>query len=90
FLDGGDGDPNGDGAYAKATTGQGPHEGTVYIVAGSPADVRIFSPGPHPAMLVSLENLGTAVIEVDGNTLVGKFINESGTILDTFQIEKGP
>jgi len=90
FLDPGDGDPNGDGAYAKPTAGQGPHEGTVYVVAGSPADVRNFNPGPHPAMLRSLEEIGTAVIEVEGDTLVGKFINGSGTISDTFQIDKGP
>ncbi len=90
FLDVGDGDPNGDGAYAKASTGQGPHEGTVYVVAGSPADLRIFPLGLHPAMVTNLEELGTAVIEVDGDTLVGRFINESGIILDVFQIEKGP
>jgi hypothetical protein len=35
ILDGGDGDPGVGGAYQKATSGAAPHEGAVYVVAGS-------------------------------------------------------
>jgi hypothetical protein len=90
LLDAGDGDPLSQGPYRKASTGQGAHEGAVYIVAGSPADLRFFVPAQgHPAMAKSLVNYGTAVIEVDGDELVGKFIDETGAVLDTFTIEKG-
>ena len=34
-VDGGNGRPAGDGAYQKATLGAAPHEGAVYVVAGS-------------------------------------------------------
>ena len=89
-LDSGDGDPSGDGSYFKATSGQAPHEGTVYIVAGSAADLRTFVPvSGHPAMQKKLLSYGTEVLEVDGNVLVGRFIDEAGTIRDLFRIEKG-
>ncbi len=90
LLDAGDGDPTSQGSYRKLSTGQGPREGAVYIVAGSPSDLRSFvPPAGHPAMVRSLVNYGTAVIEIDGDVLVGKFIDETGTILDSFRIEKG-
>ena len=54
------------------------------------ADLRSFvPPAGHPAMVKSLVDYGTAVIEVDGGVLLGKFIDETGAILDSFRIEKG-
>jgi len=63
------------------------HAGTVYIVAGSSS--RIDS-GPlnHPAMVTSMEEAGSLVIDVDGNRLTTRFINDEGEIKDEFSIEK--
>ncbi len=86
-LDRGDGKANGDGAYGKATAGKAPHEGAVYVVAGSAGWV---SGGPlnHPAMHVSLANLGSFVIDVDGDRLNAKFLGLSG-VEDEFTLVKG-
>jgi len=90
LLDGGDGDPLGEGAYRKASVGQGPHEGTVYIVTGAAADVRYFLPAEgHPLMVSKIETVGTSMIEVDGDVLTGSFIDDTGAVTDSFRIEKG-
>ncbi len=51
-LDSGDGDENGDGAYTKRTLGSAPHEGAVYVVAGSSGKLA-GGPLDHPAMFTS-------------------------------------
>jgi hypothetical protein len=85
---GGDGRPTGNGAYSKATLGPGAHEGAVYAVAGSSGKI---SGGTlnHPAMFISLNNLGSMALDVDGNQLDAKFIRENGVIADSFTITKG-
>ena len=89
LLDPGNGDPGTDGAYRKASLGQGPNEGTIFIVNGAAADVRTFNPGPHPVMVQSIVSIGTSIIEVDGDVLTGTFLNDTGAVLDTFSIVKG-
>jgi len=86
--DGGSGRIDGSGAYNKATLGPGPHEGAVYAVAGSSGQI---SGGTlnHPAMFISLNNLGSMVLDVNGNTLDAKFLRENGVIADYFRIVKG-
>ena len=86
--DGGSGRPNETGAYNKATLGAGAHEGAVYAVAGSSGQI---SGGTlnHPAMFISLNNLGSMVFDVNGNTLDAKFLRENGAIADSFRIVKG-
>jgi len=86
--DGGSGRIDGTGAYNKATLGPGPHEGAVYAVAGSSGQI---SGGTlnHPAMFISLNNLGSMVLDVNGNTLDAKFLRENGVIADYFRIVKG-
>ena len=86
--DGGSGREDGTGAYLKATFGTAPHEGTVYAVAGSSGQV---SGGQldHPAMFISLNNLGSMVLDIDGNRLDAKFLRENGLIADYFTIIKG-
>lgn len=86
--DGGSGRMDGTGAYNKATLGPGPHEGAVYAVAGSSGQI---SGGTlnHPAMFISLNNLGSMVLDVNGDTLDAKFIRENGVIADYFRIVKG-
>ncbi|MFT7463000.1 MAG: hypothetical protein ACI9EF_001342 [Pseudohongiellaceae bacterium] len=77
-IDGGDGNPTGDGAYNK---GVGPHEGTVYCVAGSSSKL---SSGPldHPAMVVASMILGSLVIDVDDDELRVTFLDDSGAVFD--------
>jgi len=86
--DGGSGRPGDTGAYSKATAGAGAHEGAVYAVAGSSGQI---SGGTlnHPAMFISLNNLGSMVLDVNGNTLDAKFLRENGAIADFFSIVKG-
>ena len=86
--DGGSGRPDGSGAYSKSTSGPGPHEGAVYAVAGSSGQT---SGGTlnHPAMFISLNNLGSMVLDMNGNTLDAKFLRENGVVADYFRIVKG-
>ncbi len=86
--DGGSGRADGTGAYSKPTLGPGSNEGAVYAVAGSSGQI---SGGTlnHPAMFISLNNLGSMVLDVNGNTLDAKFLRENGVISDYFRIVKG-
>ena len=86
--DGGSGRPDATGAYTKPTLGPGTHEGAVYAVAGSSGQI---SGGllNHPAMFISLNNLGSMVLDVNGNTLDAKFLRENGEVWDYFRIVKG-
>lgn len=88
ILDAGSGDPAGDGAYRKASLGAAPHEGAVYVVAGSASEVRTATLN-HPAHRIGLLELGSVVLDVDGTTLTARFLNEAGAVTDTFTIEKG-
>ncbi|MDQ3282586.1 MAG: metallophosphoesterase, partial [Acidobacteriota bacterium] len=85
-VDGTDGNSRGGGAYQKP--GLRSHEGAVYVVSGSGA---MASGGAlnHPAMYISLNNLGSLVLDVRGNTLTAKFLRETGVIADSFEIQKG-
>jgi hypothetical protein len=86
--DGGSGRADGTGAYNKLTLGPGVHEGAVYAVAGSSGQI---SGGllNHPAMFISLNNLGSMVLDINGDTLDAKFLRENGAIADYFRIVKG-
>jgi hypothetical protein len=92
IRDGGDGRPEGNGAYQKEP---GPHEGAVYAVAGSSGQT-----GPvahHPAMYIGLSALGSLVLDVDhgaggagvdGGRLDATFLRSDGTVADRFTILK--
>lgn len=80
ILDGGDGDPAGDGAYQK---GPGALGGTVYVVAGSAATLAGGSLD-HPAMAKSLAEYGSLLLDFDGDQVVGSFLAADGEILDRF------
>jgi acid phosphatase type 7 len=84
---GGDGRVSGNGAYTKSTNLTGAHEGAVYAVAGSSGQI---SGGPlnHPAMFISLNNLGSLVVDVNGLQMDVKFIRENGVVADNFTIIK--
>lgn len=85
--DAGNGRLDGTGAYSKSA-GNIPHEGAVYVVAGSSGQT---SGGllNHPAMYLSLNELGSMVLDIDGQTLNAKFINQNGTTRDYFTLVKG-
>ncbi|HEU4836449.1 MAG TPA: metallophosphoesterase [Pyrinomonadaceae bacterium] len=85
---GGSGRPDASGAYTKPTLGPGTHEGAVYAVAGSSGQI---SGGllNHPAMFISLNNLGSMVLDVNGDTLDAKFLRENAEVWDYFRIVKG-
>jgi len=87
-LDGGDGRIDGDGPYQKLTPGSGPHEGTVYVVAGTAA---LAGGGTldHPVMARSLNVTGSLLIDVAGLRLDGRFLSSTGAVLDSFTILKG-
>ncbi len=65
------------------------HQGTVYVVAGSSAKVDQ-GDLDHPAHAVGLQEAGSVVIDVTGNRLTARFINNRGEIRDAFSITKKP
>ena len=75
-------------AYQKPSNGPAPHQGAVYAVAGSSGKI---SGGTlnHPAMFVSLNVLGSMVLDLDGDRLDAKFLSGSGVVQDYFTIVKG-
>lgn len=82
------GDPSVDRAFTKWAEGAEPHQGTVYVVAGSSGQV---SGGAldHPAMLVSLAELGSMRLEFDGLVLRAAFVDDLAVVRDAFEIHKG-
>ena len=76
-LDGGDGDPLGNGAYRTP--------GTVYAVAGSSGQV-VSGNLNHPAMVVSMATLGSMVLDVAGGRLDAVFLDDGGSIEDAFTL----
>jgi acid phosphatase type 7 len=84
-INGGSGRVDGTGAYTK--TASLPHSGAVYSVVGASGQV---SGGTlnHPAMFLSLNELGSMVLDVSGQTLDIKYLNNNGTVRDYFTISK--
>ncbi|WP_157778265.1 DNRLRE domain-containing protein [Massilia violaceinigra] len=84
-INGGSGRVDGTGAYTK--TASLPHSGAVYSVVGASGQV---SGGMlnHPAMFLSLNELGSMVIDVSGQTMDIKYLNNNGTVRDYFTLNK--
>ena len=87
ILDGGDGRADGTGAYGKPSVGPAPHEGTVYVVAGSSGSAASGSLD-HPVMFRSLDTLGSLVLDVVGMQLDATFIDSAGATRDYFTLVK--
>src|SRR5688572_8283507 len=79
----GDGRADGDGPYQKNADGYG----VVYTVAGSSGQATGGSLD-HAAHFLSLNELGTMVIDVNENRLDALFLRENGQIQDRFTIVK--
>ena len=88
ILDNGNGREDGDGIYIKPTFAQTAHEGAVYIVAGSSGKTSNSSLD-HPAMFESLVELGSVVLDIDGDRADVQFLNDNGTVRDYFTLLKG-
>jgi hypothetical protein len=89
-IDSGDGKSGGNGAYKAVFDESNPFQGAVYITAGSSGWT---SDGPldHPVMVhASLQQLGSLVLDVNGNRLDATFVRENGSIDDSFTILKTP
>lgn len=84
IVDAGDGRSDGDGAYTRVG---GAADGAVYIVAGSSGKTSGGSLD-HPAMFVSLNELGSVIVDVDGASMDVRFVDETGGIEDYFSIQK--
>jgi hypothetical protein len=83
-LDSGSGRASETGAYRK----EADHDpGTVYVVAGSSGRT---SGGDlnHPAMFISLNELGSLVLDIDGPRLDATFLRSDGGIADSFTMLK--
>ena len=76
------------GAYHKPSRGPAPHEGALYIVAGSSGQV---SGGGllHPAMYAGLNVHGSLVLDVHGHKLEGAFVDTNALVRDYFTVTKG-
>lgn len=82
-VDAGQGDPE-SGGYKKEA---GPNNGAVYVVAGSSGKIGLGSLD-HPAMIESLMELGSLVLDIEGDTLKAAFLTPFGKFRDAFQITK--
>jgi len=89
ILDPGNGNAAGDGAYEKPDVVAVQNAGAVYAVAGSSGKISGGSLD-HPAMLVSLNMLGSLVVDVAGNRMDVVFLNDTGSVQDEFTILKTP
>ncbi len=87
LIDGGDGRIEGDGAYMKPIEGDEPNTGAVYVVAGSAGKA---SGGDlhHPVMYYSEGRLGSAILDVQANTLKLRFLRSTGVLVDSFTMIK--
>jgi len=74
--------------YQKRHAKPAPHQGTIYTVLGSSARVD-YGPLDHPAMAVSMLEVGSMVVDINGPQLEARFINGDGQIADTFSLRKG-
>lgn len=88
ILDLGSGSPDDTGAYRKTSAARGGREGAVYAVAGSSGQVSPFLER-HPAMYLSLLQLGSMVLDIEDRRLSATFLDSRGSIQDQFVIEKG-
>lgn len=86
ILNRGDGRPDGDGVYRKPD-GHASHAGAVYVVAGSSGQIG-GGPLNHPLMYLSLNKLGSLVLDIDGTELRATFLTEQAKVRDYFTLRK--
>ncbi len=82
------GSGQGAGAYTKTAPGPVPHQGTVYAVPGASGKAGGGALN-HPAMWISLNVLGSMVLDFNGNRLDAIYLDNAGSQRDTFSMIKG-
>ena len=88
-IDPGNGRVTGTGAYKKPLNATAGNQGAVYAVVGSSGQISGSTFGlNHPAMVVSLNNLGSMVLDISSNRLDALFLRENGTTNDSFTMVK--
>jgi hypothetical protein len=88
IVDPGSGRRDNEGPYFKPTLGPAANEGAVYAVAGSSGQTS-GGAHDHPVMYISLNLLGSMVLDIDRNELTAQFLQADGAIGDYFTIVKG-
>ncbi|MET1254160.1 DNRLRE domain-containing protein [Aliikangiella maris] len=86
LKDGGDGREDGNGAYQKVD--QAANAGAVYTVAGASGKTSGGSLN-HPAMFTSLNQLGSVILDINGNRLDAKHLRSDGVVTDHYTVIKG-
>src|SRR6185295_19129768 len=85
-VDAGDGRTDGTGAYQKNGAGRS----VVYTIAGCSGQA-LGGLLNHPAHFISLNELGSVLIDVTGNRLDAIFLNSSGATRDHYTLlKRGP
>jgi hypothetical protein len=88
-LDPGSGQIGDTGAYRKDASAPAPNVGTVYIVAGSSGQATFRTVQTnHPAMFASILELGSLVLDIDGDRLDGRFLRSTEDVEDHFTLIK--
>jgi Calcineurin-like phosphoesterase len=87
-IDAGDGQFDGDGVYRKDSLVPTAHQGTVYVVCGC-SGKQGNGTYDHAAMIKSVKMLGSFVIDVNGDQLDARFLDDAGAPFDSFTIVKG-
>jgi hypothetical protein len=64
-----------------------PHQGTIYVVAGS-ASMVDDNEVNNPLLYTALAEAGSMVIDIDKDKLIARFINDKGEVRDEFSITK--
>ncbi len=88
LVDGGDGQEDGGGAYAKSGLAGASWEGVVYAIAGSSGKLSS-NPRSYPSMHRNIMSLGSMMLDVYGGRLDATFHDDCGRARDDFTILKG-
>lgn len=86
-LNSGNGRADGPGATGVYTKTTGAHKGTVYVVGGN-SGKKSGGKLDHPAMTVSKNEMGSIVLDIDGDRLKLREIGADGMLIDSFEIVK--
>lgn len=83
-----DGTAMGGGVYIKPSLTQQPDEGLVHISMGCSSIIKDGALD-HPVMCKSVTDFGSLVVDIASNQLNAKMINNEGSVIDEFTIQKG-
>ncbi len=87
-VDLGSGRPLAHGPYVKPNPMRTGREGSVSVVAGS-SGKKSGGSLDHPMMFISMNELGSLIMDVHGPLLEVSFLDDHGAVRDTFTIIKG-